>query len=95
MTLQKGAGGAANDVNIVGENLGIYSHIVKVQSNLGKKYYNFDLKSHAKQMANVMTLQFLKYFKHGIFTFTLLFLTRYIIVDICTYYDQGDVQGFE
>ena len=56
MTLQKGAGGAANDVNIVGENLGIYSHIVKIQSNLGKKYYNFDIKSHAKQMANVMTL---------------------------------------
>ena len=23
------------------------------------------------------------------------FLIRYIIVDICTYYDQGDVQGFE
>ena len=68
MTLQKGAGGAANDVNIVGENLGIYSHIVNVQSNLGKKYYNFDIKSHEKQMANVMTLQFLKYFEHVIFT---------------------------
>ena len=95
MTLQKGAGGAANDVNVVRENLKIYSHIVKAQSNLGKKYYNFDIKSHAKQMANVMKLQFLKYYKHAIFTFTLLFLTRYIIVDICTYYDQGDVQGFE
>ena len=60
MTLQKGAGGAANDVNVARENLGIYSHnygIVEIQINLNEKYYNVDIKSHANQMTNVMTLQ--------------------------------------
>ena len=96
MTLQKGAGGAANDVNIVRENLKIYSYSLTTQSNLGEKYYHFHIKNHANYPMLIENCTvILKHFKHVIFTVTLLFLTRYIIVDICTYYNQGDVQGFE